>query len=138
MTEAPPDAATVNGVSSRRLLRGVPAALYAVAIFYGGVINVGPLPTPEGVPSDKLLHFVVFGGFEWVLELALVDSTPGKRRVLAILLAVLVGILLELVQATLPTRSAEALDILADSLGALSAALLLFALARVRRLASAR
>jgi VanZ family protein len=129
--EAPPDAAAVrsartpSAVGARRALRTLPALAYALGIFYGGVIDIGPLPEEIGVPSDKLLHFAAFGGFEWLLELAFAELPPRSRTVLAVAAAVGVGVALELVQAALPHRSAELLDCVADTLGALLGALIL-------------
>lgn len=106
--------------------------LYGGAIFYGGVIDVGPLPDPGLVPADKLLHFGAFLGFQWLVELALLEMASRPRRLLAVGIAAGVGIALEAVQAALPHRSAEMLDCVADTLGAVAGAALLAALARFR------
>ena len=119
-------------MSSFRSLRVLPALLYTAAIFYGGVIDVGPLPDPRVIPADKLLHFAAFLGLEWLLELALLDVR--QRRPLAVAIAALLGLGLEAVQAALPHRSAELLDLVADATGALAGGLLLSLLARVRPL----
>lgn len=117
---------------SFRPLRALPALLYSIAIFYGGVIDVGQLPDPRVVPADKLLHFAAFLGLEWLLELALLEVR--YRRPLAVALAALLGLVLEAVQAALPHRSAELWDLIADATGALAGALLLSLVARVRPL----
>jgi hypothetical protein len=50
--------------SGMRALRVLPAIIYGCGIFYGGVIDVGRLPETPGIPTDKLLHALVFLVFE--------------------------------------------------------------------------
>jgi VanZ family protein len=140
--DAPREVAGVRGSrapSGWRALRVLPAFAYALGIFYGGVIDIGPLPEDIGVPTDKLLHFAAFGSFEWLLELAFAELPARARVGLALAVAVGTGVALELVQAALPHRSAELLDCVADTLGALLGALVLhLALARVIALRTRR
>lgn len=112
----------------RRLafLGGVfPAAIYIGCIFYTGLIRIAPLPEVGFVPTDKLLHALVFAGLALLLvraeRVVLPQTSPGRRLLLALLLASLVGELLEICQSFVPYRSAEFLDWLADTLGALGA-----------------
>jgi VanZ family protein len=136
--DAPREVARARGSrapSAWRALRVLPAVAYALGIFYGGVIDIGPLPETIGVPADKLLHLAAFCGFEWLLELALAELPARARVGLALAAAVGTGVALELVQAALPHRSAELLDCIADTLGALLGALVLhLALGRVTAL----
>ncbi|AUX42514.1 uncharacterized protein SOCE26_039470 [Sorangium cellulosum] len=111
--------------------RRVPAALYTIALFYGGCADIG-LPTMPEVPFDKITHFGAFLGLEWLLELALAEAAAAPRRRAAVTMSAGAGGLLELAQAALPYRSAEWLDLLADSLGALAGAWLLMLLVRWR------
>ncbi|WP_437757153.1 VanZ family protein [Sorangium sp. So ce1389] len=111
--------------------RRAPAALYTIALFYAGCADIG-LPRVSEVPVDKISHFAAFLGLEWLLELALVETAAALRRRAAVAASAGVGGLLELVQAALPYRSAEWLDLLADTLGALAGAGLLILLARWR------
>jgi len=111
--------------AASRLLRVLPAVLYGSGIFYGGVIDLGKLPETPGVPTDKLLHALVFLGFEWWIELALLELRTASRRVAAVGLAALVGLGLELVQSALPHRSGELWDFVADAVGALLGAIVL-------------
>jgi VanZ family protein len=106
------------------MLRFALAVVYAVAVFWGGVIDVGPLPKLPEVPTDKVLHALVFLGLELVLELALVELQGWRRRAAAVLGSIVIGGLLELVQSALPYRSADVLDWAADALGAAVGALL--------------
>lgn len=121
-------------MSGLRLLRASPALFYAVAVFYGGVMDIGPLPDTPGLPLDKLLHALAFLVLEWLVELALIEVETRVRRPIAVGVASAVGILLEGVQAALPHRSAELLDCVADVVGALLGAVLLALFTRRRPL----
>lgn len=114
------------------MLRALPALAYGVAIFYGGIVDIGPLPQAPGIPTDKLLHLAAFLGLEWLMELALLEAEPRIRRPVAIGVAIAVGISLEGVQAALPHRSAELSDCFADAAGALLGAMLLTLVGRFR------
>jgi VanZ family protein len=104
---------------------------YTIFVFTIGVIEIGPLPIAPAVPSDKLGHAAAFGVYAWVIELALLELSPGVRRLLSVLASAAAGLLLELIQSALPHRSAEVLDFLADAVGALFAALASALLARI-------
>jgi VanZ family protein len=111
----------------RALLRDViPAAVYVGGIFYTGLIRLAPLPEVGFVPADKLLHALVFAGLALLLVRAgrslFPHASPSRRLFAAVFLASLVGALLEICQSFVPYRSAEFLDWLADTLGALGAA----------------
>lgn len=116
-------------------LRLLPALLYTAGIFYGGVINLGPFPETEGFPVDKVMHAAAFMGLEWLAELALSHLPSARRRFWAVSATVGAGVLLEAVQASLPHRSAEWLDLLADTLGALTGAAVLAVVGARRRTA---
>lgn len=95
--------------------------LATLVVFWQGSLAGGP-KTP-GI-HDKLAHFVVFGGLAvlCVPVLRAIASTTGLPRfaqmVWCVAYATLMGGLLEIWQATLPHRSAEWLDFLADFGGA--------------------
>jgi VanZ family protein len=112
----------------------VPALVWALAIFVGGSSGV---PQPEldiGLPSDKLNHLVAFCGLELLTYRALRYALPARRRAplrwIAVLVATMVGVLLELYQLGLPDRSADAADAVADCTGAVLGALALTLVAR--------
>lgn len=100
----------------------LPAVLYGLGVFYAGVIDLGPLPEAPGLPTDKLLHVGAFFGLELTLEWAFLHLGARRRRWIAVGLSVATGLVLELVQAAVPHRAAELLDLFADTLGALLAA----------------
>jgi VanZ family protein len=118
-----------------RALRALPAALYTAGIFYAGTIRLRGLPSGFGL--DKVFHFVSFAGLALLIEFALIEAGPRLAAVLSVVLASAVGLALELVQAALPHRSAEVLDWVADTLGALLGAWI-WAAFSARRAAQAR
>lgn len=103
----------------------LPATVYAAIIFYAGLIRLAPLPEVGFVPTDKALHAVTFGGLALLLVRAIrfvwPTSSPGKRLLFAVLLASVIGALLEVCQLFVPYRSAEFLDWMADTVGAAAA-----------------
>jgi VanZ family protein len=134
------DSAPVDGIVPPSPLRGgfirnvVPALVWAVAIFVGGSSGV---PQPEidiGLPSDKVNHIAAFGGLQLLtyraLRYALPTRRPAPLRWVAVVVATLVGVLLELYQLGLPDRSADIEDAIADAVGAMLGAVLLTLLAR--------
>ncbi|HYQ41398.1 MAG TPA: VanZ family protein [Polyangiaceae bacterium] len=103
-----------------------PALGYAGAVFYGGLIRLGPLPEVTGwVASDKLLHALAFGGLALLLARALHWLRPhltlARKLWVGLAGSSLLGLLLELCQAFTPYRSSDAWDWIADSVGALLA-----------------
>ena len=92
----------------------------------------GPDPGLDFEYQDKVIHFIAFGLFVVLLRRALRYLRPEWSAVQqlrsAALLSSLLGALLEVWQSFLPTRSAEGLDLLADVLGALAVAFLLWRL----------
>jgi VanZ family protein len=100
-----------------------PALAYAALIFVGGTIAMPELPVGPPMPSDKLMHFAVFGGLQILMFRAVrwgrSQAGPATQNVLAALLSSAAGALLEFWQASLPHRSAELGDWLADHVGVL-------------------
>lgn len=103
----------------------LPAVSYAGALFYGGLIRIGALPEVGFVATDKLLHALAFGGLALLLARAahwLFPSWPLSRKLwLGCAGSSLFGLLLEVCQAFTAYRSADPLDWLADTVGALLA-----------------
>ena len=104
----------------------LPAAAYASAIFYGGLIRIGALPEVGFVATDKLLHALAFGGLALLLARAAHWLRPSRTLVRKLLLGAagssFLGLLLELCQACTVYRSADAWDWFADTVGAALAA----------------
>lgn len=117
-------------------LNVVPALLYVGAIFYGGSLPPPRLPNTSMVGADKILHLLAFAGMQIAITRAMRYEFPESRysRVLigAAALTSFIGLLLELWQSFIPQRSAEFVDWIADTLGAVLAALALWFLFRPR------
>jgi VanZ family protein len=108
----------VNAQGGRFPWRALPALLYAAGIFYGGVIDIGPLPQVSFVATDKLLHALAFAGLAVLAFLGLSAGSLRRRQLIATCLSTAAGGLLELIQTALPYRSGDWLDLLADAIGA--------------------
>jgi VanZ family protein len=112
--------------------------LVAGVILYSSLIEppgAGLAPAgPFGlVGLDKWLHALAYGALAAVLAVALARDALAAL-VLVVCLAIGYGIGIELVQATVPERSASALDAAADACGALASVAGWRALARRARL----
>ncbi|MFA7506433.1 MAG: VanZ family protein [Burkholderiaceae bacterium] len=81
------------------------------------------IPTP---PWDRLLHFVVYGGYATLAWIGF----GGRRWLAAALVAIVIGFLDEGLQSLAPGRTADWTDIAADVAGALVAVAVLGALRR--------
>jgi len=110
----------------------LPAAAYASAIFYSGLIRIGALPEVGFVASDKLLHALAFAGLALLIARAVHWLRPQlsfpKKLLHGAAGSSFLGFLLEVCQAFTTYRSADVWDWLADTVGALLAAALLFLL----------
>jgi len=112
--------------------------VYSFALFYGGVIEIGPLPNLPGLAIDKVGHALAFAGLAALVAFALAKLPLRRRLMSAASASTAVGGLLELVQSALPYRSAEWLDLLADAIGAVLGALVLASFARLREVRAVR
>jgi VanZ family protein len=98
-------------------------------LLYALTMPVDPDDLP-GLPLwfDKPVHALLFGVLAWLWLMPLLHALRS-RRVLAVLLSIAIacayGLATELLQARLPYRSADPWDVLANSLGALTAGLAL-------------
>jgi VanZ family protein len=110
----------------------LPAGVYACGIFYAGLVRMGALPEVGFVAIDKLLHALVFGGLSLLLARLVhyfrARVSLAKKLWLGGAGSSLLGLLLELCQSFTAYRSADALDWLADTVGALLAIGLAFVL----------
>jgi hypothetical protein len=107
----------------RFLLHVAPALLYVIAIFVGGSLPQGPNLGLEFEYGDKVLHLLAFGGFDFFAWRAFRYLWPERRPSwhlwTSCVVSIALGGLLEIWQSALPTRQAEGLDWVADSVGAL-------------------
>jgi VanZ family protein len=109
----------------------LPAVAYASAIFYAGLVRIGRLPQVGFVATDKLLHALAFGGLALLLARAVhwlrpVGTLP-RKLLLGCAGSSALGLSLEVCQAFTAYRSADVMDWVADTLGALLAVGLTFA-----------
>lgn len=135
MTSAPPIIATspmadwlyrVAAGEDRRWRRrwAVLVCLAALVIAWGSLTPASELP--ETLPWDKASHFIGYAGLAGLVGLA------GLRLSLAFLAALLLGVAIEFAQLPVPGRlGGDWRDILANGLGAATAALGLHAFRRV-------
>jgi len=101
-----------NPSSAMRLLAACLLAILVVNLLYHG-----QQPYAVGLvrpPFDKVLHLVLFASVGTLLWIA-----AGARHILmVIVLAVMLGLLDEIMQSFNPGRSADWTDLLADTIGA--------------------
>jgi VanZ family protein len=100
-----------------------PPVLYAAAIF---ILSSRAVPMEVAPPPgfDKLVHFGVFAGLGALLARAFVGAGVRAAVLWATLAGAAYGVVDEIHQSFVPTRSAEALDALADAAGSLAGAAL--------------
>jgi len=123
--------------SSPSRLRGfglhvLPALVYVAAIFYGGSLTSAKLPRVQ--LSDKLIHLIAFAVLQVLAFRAIrfLWRRQGLKGhiVASIISTSAVGAALEIYQLFLESRSAEMLDWVADTLGALVAGGIVFLVLR--------
>jgi len=99
-----------------------PVLVYSVIIFYTGLIRIGALPEVGFVATDKLLHALVFGGLAFLCLRAVRSLLPRlslvKHLSFALFASSFLGALLEICQWFTTYRSADVLDWVADTIGA--------------------
>lgn len=115
-----------------RLSSGALAALWMAAIYY---LSSHPMPEIDlGFSAqDKLIHLLGYG-LLGALLLGAFRLRPGgytlRQIALATLIATLYGVTDEWHQSFVPGRNSDALDVIADAVGALFGSTLLWALTR--------
>jgi VanZ family protein len=86
--------------------------------------------------ADKIIHFVMYAILAvlsfWVLRYTDLATRPIQLLIASALVATTYGAFIELVQSSLPYRSGEFGDIVANAVGALSGALLYFKIIKRR------
>jgi VanZ family protein len=98
----------------------LPPILYLVAIFVLSSDST-PLLSPPSFPGgDKVMHFSAYAGLGLLLCRAFAGSglSPGAALALSVITACLYGASDEWHQSFVPHRMADAIDWLADTLGA--------------------
>ena len=100
-------------------------AIYACAWFVLSAYGFFMRPPSIGVPLfphfDKFVHFALFFGQLWLVARAYTSQMRPVNNALWLSLALIWAIAIELIQNTLPNRSADVWDAVADMAGALCA-----------------
>jgi VanZ family protein len=106
----------------RPFLLWAPVVAYMALIFFASSLSNPPTPTNV---SDKSLHFAAYFGLGVLAVRAALGGVPARvtRRgaTLALLIAIGYGVFDEAHQWFVPGRTADVLDLLADSAGAVAA-----------------
>jgi glycopeptide antibiotics resistance protein len=107
-----------------------PAVLALACMFWLGLVPIDSLPGPDFELADKMWHFIAFGGLTALLARALCyfGRAPLVAAREATAASAALGGMLEVLQSFTRYRSADLGDLLADTLGALAAYLVLRAL----------
>lgn len=96
------------------------ASIWTLLIFLGCFLPAKDIPDVNVPLVDKWVHFLLFGGFTlfWMAGKLFNNSYAGLLTLIA---GIALGILVELLQGSLTYlgRSADAMDAVADSIGAL-------------------
>jgi len=125
-----------------RALAWAPALLYMAAIWVLSSLSLTVMPVEHFPLRDKGVHLIEYGALGFLLAHAAFRTWPRhhplRTAALSLLIAVLWGLLDEIHQAFVPGRASEALDLVADALGATVGVGLRYALALATRLLPAR
>ncbi len=102
----------------------LPVISYAAFIFIFSSISEPPQVGPVFPHSDKLLHFIEYALFGFLMLRALSYSYKDKKsaiylRFLAVSIVIFYGITDEIHQYFVPSRDMDILDLVTDSIGAL-------------------
>lgn len=96
--------------------------LYLTSLTIVSLLPSSALPEDILFPgADKIIHILMYAGLAALLRWTLADRLRSPRKLLALILVTSAyGILLEILQHTITTRSFEWADALANTLGAIA------------------
>lgn len=118
-----------NFTALRRVLAYLPALTWAaLLLFIGGRSNLPAVRTD--LPVDKAAHFVLYGTLGGLATLGWRRARQRPRLIIVLVAAALIGVADELHQRSVPHRSSEAADFVADSLGIAAASWLVLRLTK--------
>lgn len=107
------------------------ASLYTLALTIGSLVQLGKISVGNFKPTDKFLHFIAYLALVILWQLYIVFREREFKQYYSYLikisvLAIAFGMLIEVLQGALTSfREPDWWDILANSLGVMSAAMLL-------------
>ncbi|WP_334213847.1 VanZ family protein [Salinimicrobium catena] len=116
-----------------RYLFLIPAIVYTIGILYLSLINLADTPVKELGMSDKVMHGGAYFGLNLLWMFFVIFNYKNNRflaKILVISLAAIVfGILIEVLQDRLTTyRQLDLYDVLANSIGVVSAGIIVWLL----------
>lgn len=113
------DSRVLNADSGRKKMKWSLVAAYAILIFIlSSLSNPSPFPIPDIFMADKLIHFVEYAIFGFLLFSALYEGMAVKKAAFfSVILAALYGATDEFHQYFVAHRNSDLFDLLADSLG---------------------
>ncbi len=119
---APRSSPASSRPSARDLvLAWLPAAAYMATIWIASSFEMSSFPTSLFPLRDKGVHAIEYGVLGFLVTHACLRTFPSHARLrvaaFAVLCGVLWGVMDEIHQAFVPGRSADALDLVADSVG---------------------
>ncbi len=100
------------------------AVLYTAALTVVSLININNIPTAGFSFEDKVYHFVAYLilGFLWTYAFS--NDAMGKSIKVAFILALIYGIVIEVLQEKInPMRTYDTFDLIANCLGVIAGAL---------------
>lgn len=114
-----PDTRVLNARPGRKKMKWSFVAVYAFLIFLlSSLSNPSPVSIPDIFMADKLLHFIEYAIFGFLLFAALYEGMAVKKAVfLSFAMATIYGATDEFHQYFVADRDSDLFDLLADSLG---------------------
>jgi VanZ family protein len=101
----------------------LPVIFYASGLFILSSITISADVLPVFANSDKIFHALIYCPFAFLILRSLHVSNPGKTalslKITSFTAAFSYGIIIEIYQHFLPTRSMELMDIFSNGIGAL-------------------
>ena len=115
-----------------------PAVLWAIIIFVFSVIPPSKLPEFDIWEYDKLIHASIFFVLGLLVYRALEPRMKSEnfrwnRILLSVLIVVVYGLITELYQGTVPSRTLDLWDAAADAIGGMLSAFVAFFYSRKKR-----
>lgn len=109
----------------------VPALIWAaLLLFIGGRSNVPTVESP--LPLDKIAHFFIYGALGALATRGWLKAQRPRRLVIVLVLAMAVGVADEIHQRSVPHRTSDVKDWIADAVGITVAATLVLKHSRGR------
>jgi VanZ family protein len=98
---------------NKKIILTVISIIYLIILFIGAfAVNLGSEGSAPG--SDKSLHFIGFFILSLLLIFTFKNYTAKRVYLKSLLIAVVIGILIEIIQLFIPARSFSLLDLAAD------------------------